>query len=146
MAEFFQPFMNNIQVIQPVILFDGVCNLCTGVVKFVIKRDKGNVFRFASLQSAFGQAVLQKFNLTTTSFNSFILLKQGKIYTKSTGALMVAKQLNGGWPYLYFLIVVPVFIRNAVYNFIADNRYKWFGKKESCWLPAPALQAKFIDK
>ncbi len=130
---------------QPVILFDGVCNLCNGAVQFIIKRDRKNIFMFASLQSLFGQEVLQKFNLTSSTFNSFILLQQGKIYTKSTGALMVAKHLNGGWWWLYLFIIIPLFIRDAVYNLIAKNRYKWFGKKEACWIPNPALKSRFID-
>jgi predicted DCC family thiol-disulfide oxidoreductase YuxK len=130
---------------QPVILFDGVCNLCSRAVQFIIKRDRKNVFRFSSLQSNFGQAVLKKFSLPTNTFNSFILFKKGKIYTRSTGALMVAKQLQGGWPLLYFFIIVPAFIRDSVYNYIANNRYKWFGKKEECWIPSPALKSKFID-
>jgi predicted DCC family thiol-disulfide oxidoreductase YuxK len=93
----------------------------------------------------FGQAVLQKFHLPSNTFNSFILLQKGKIYTKSTGALMVSKQLRGGWQSLYFFMIVPGFIRNSVYNYIANNRYKWFGKKEECWIPSPALKSKFID-
>ncbi len=137
--------MTSEQEIQnPVILFDGVCNLCNAVVIFIIKRDRKNLFRFASLQSAFGQSVLQKFHLSANTFNSFILFTSSKIYTKSAAALLVAKQLPGGWPLLYAFIVVPGFIRDAVYNFIASNRYKWFGKKEECWIPSPSLQTKFI--
>lgn len=129
----------------PVILFDGVCNLCSNIVQFILKRDKKDTFRFASLQSDFGHSVLQKFNLPADSFNSFILYQNEKIYTKSSGALLVAKQLSGAWPILYIFIVVPSFIRNSVYNIIACNRYKWFGKKEACWVPSPALKIKFLD-
>ncbi len=133
------------EIQSPVILFDGVCNLCNAAVIFFIERDKKNVFRFASLQSAFGQSVLQKFHLSANTFNSFILFKNGKVYTKSTAALLVAKELSGGWPLLYAFIIVPRFIRDAVYNLIARNRYKWFGKKKECWIPSPALQSKFIE-
>ncbi len=133
------------EIQSPVILFDGVCNLCNAAVIFFIKRDKKNVFRFASLQSAFGQSVLQKFHLSANTFNSFILFKNGKVYTRSTAALLVAKELSGGWPLLYAFIIVPRFIRDAVYNLIAKNRYKWFGKKTECWIPSPALQSKFIE-
>lgn len=133
------------EIQSPVILFDGVCNLCNAAVIFFIKRDKKNVFRFASLQSAFGQSVLQKFHLSANTFNSFILFKNGKVYTKSTAALLVAKELSGGWPLLSAFIIVPRFIRDDVYNFIAQNRYKWFGKKKECWIPSPALQSKFIE-
>ena len=134
-----------VNIKNPVILFDGVCNLCSSIVQFVIKRDKKNLFRFASLQSAFGQSVLRKFKLPTNDFSSFILFDDEHLYTKSTGALRVAKQLSGGWPLLYSLIVLPPFIRNVVYNFIASNRYRWFGKKEACWVPTPSLKGKFLD-
>jgi predicted DCC family thiol-disulfide oxidoreductase YuxK len=130
---------------QPVILFDGVCNLCSNAVQFVIKRDKNNLFKFASLQSSFGQALLNQFHLPTHELGSFILFQKNKVYTKSTGALMVAKQLSGIWPLLYAFIIIPRFIRDAVYDHIARNRYKWFGKKEECWLPHPSLQKKFIN-
>ncbi len=133
------------QIQHPVILFDGVCNLCSGVVQFIIKRDPKNTFQFASLQSDFGNSVLQKFNLPAVAFNSFILYRNGKIYTKSTGALLVAKELSGAWPLLSIFIIVPSFIRNGIYDIIARNRYKWFGKKEACWIPSPILKLKFLD-
>ncbi len=132
------------EVKQPVILFDGVCNLCSSTVQFILKRDKKDTFRFASLQSDFGQSVLQKFNLPANTFNSFLLYQNGKIHTKSTGALLVARQLSGGWKLLFAFIIVPSFIRNSVYNVIAKKRYSWFGKKEACWIPSPALKAKFL--
>lgn len=130
---------------QPVILFDGMCNLCSSAVQFVISRDKNQQFLFASLQSNFGQATLQMHNLDPKNFNSFLLHTPAKIYTKSTAALRVAKHLNGGWPLLYGFIIIPPFIRDAVYNFIANNRYRWFGKKETCWLPTPQLRKRFVE-
>ena len=130
---------------RPVVLFDGVCNLCSSVVKFIIKHDKENLFVFASLQSAFGQDILNRFQLAPTTFNSFILFEDNKIYTKSTGALRVARLLTGWWSLLYYLIIIPRLIRDAVYNYVATNRYKWFGKKEECWIPTPELSKKFID-
>lgn len=129
---------------NPIILFDGVCNLCNRSIQFVLKHDKQKHFRFAALQSAAGQALLKKYNLHETIFNSFVLIKDGKLYLKSTAALIVAKELNGPIKILYAFIIVPTFIRNAVYNLIAKNRYKWFGKKDSCMLPTPALQSKFL--
>jgi predicted DCC family thiol-disulfide oxidoreductase YuxK len=137
------PDMNDIR--NPVILFDGVCNLCSSTVQFIIKRDKKNRFLFASLQSEFGESLLRRFNLSTTNFKSFLLYKDGQLYTKSTGALMVVRHLSGAWGLLYSLILVPRFLRNAVYDFVAGNRYKWFGKKEACWVPSPALKAKFLN-
>jgi predicted DCC family thiol-disulfide oxidoreductase YuxK len=129
---------------RQVILFDGVCNLCNSVVQLVIKRDKKDVFMFASLQSSFGQNLLQCYKLPLNNFNSFILYKNGKVYTKSTAALLVAKQLPG-WSLLYPLILIPPFIRNIFYNLVANNRYKWFGRKEVCWMPTNEMKNKFLE-
>ena len=137
--------MNNSAHNNPVILFDGVCNFCNSSVQFVIKRDPKNLFRFGALQGTYGQKVLADFNLPQNEFNSFILIQDGKLYTKSTAALRVAKQLSGLWPMLYGFIIIPPFIRNAVYNFIAQNRYRWFGKKEACMLPTPQERQLFLD-
>ena len=130
---------------QRVILFDGVCNLCSASVQYVIERDYQNLFKFASLQSNFGQEVLEKHQLPVDDFDSFILLENNEIYQRSTAALKVAKHLN--WPIkaLFIFIIIPPFIRNFVYNIIAKNRYKWFGKKNECWLPTPDLKEKFLD-
>ena len=130
---------------HPVIVFDGVCNLCTGSVQYVIKHDPKRIFRFASLQSAFGQELLKGHNLPANTFNSFILFENNKIYTRSTAALLVAKRLTGLSKLLYVFMIVPKFIRDAVYNIIAKNRYKWFGKKNECWLPTPELKALFVE-
>ena len=129
----------------PVILFDGVCNLCNSAVQYVIKHDAQKQFQFASLQSNFGQQVLAKYNLSNTNFNSFILLKNGKVYQKSTAALLVAKQLSGVIGWLYLFRIVPIFMRDGVYNIVAKNRYKWFGKQDACWLPTPQLKDRFLD-
>ena len=138
--------MSSLQNIQhPVILFDGECNLCSSSVQFVIRHDPAHQFRFASLQSNFGSQVLAHFGLPANELNSFILLEEGRMYTRSTGALRATRKLKGAWSWLYAFIVVPPFIRNAVYRYVAKNRYKWFGKKEACWIPTPALQALFLD-
>ena len=129
---------------KPVILFDGVCNLCSGSVQFILKRDKEKKFLFASLQSVYGQNLLKQLNLPIDTFNSFILFDNGKIFTRSTAALKMFSQLkNWGWVKIFW--IVPKFIRDAVYNLIAKNRYKWFGKKEECWLPTPDLKTRFLD-
>ncbi|HEX8331282.1 MAG TPA: thiol-disulfide oxidoreductase DCC family protein [Segetibacter sp.] len=130
---------------NPIVLFDGVCNLCSSSVQYIIKRDKKNIFRFASLQSDVGQKLLAKYNLPTTELDSFVLVQNGRVYKRSTGALMVAKQLGGASKLLYGFIIIPAFIRDAVYTFIGNNRYKWFGKKEACWIPTPELRSKFLD-
>jgi len=135
----------NEEVNKKVILFDGVCNLCSNSVQFILKRDKKNQFLFGSLQGTAGHEYLAKFNLPADTFNSFMLVEGDTLYKRSTAALRMAKHLGGGWSLLYGFIIVPKFIRDAVYNLIAKNRYKWFGKKEECWIPAPALKAKFLD-
>ncbi len=128
-----------------IVLFDGVCNLCNSSVQFIIKRDKKKQFLFASLQGKFGQEFLKKNNLPADNFNSFILLEDEKIFIRSSGALRMLKHLGGGLSLLYGFIIVPKFVRDAVYNLIAKNRYKWFGKKEECWLPTPDLKARFLN-
>jgi predicted DCC family thiol-disulfide oxidoreductase YuxK len=128
-----------------VILFDGVCNLCNSAVQFVIRRDKKNHFRFSSLQSPFGQSLLKSSNFDATHLNTFVLLQDGKIFTKSSAALLVARQLSGGWSLLYLFIIVPRFIRNGIYDWIARNRYRWFGKKEACMVPTAELQGRLIE-
>ena len=129
---------------KPVILFDGVCNLCTGSVQFILKRDKEKRFLFASLQSRYGQDLLRQFDLPTNTFNSFILYQDGKVLTRSTAALEMFQQLKG-WKWVKIFRIVPKFIRDAVYNLIAKNRYKWFGQKNECWLPTPDLKGRFLD-
>jgi predicted DCC family thiol-disulfide oxidoreductase YuxK len=129
---------------KPVILFDGVCNLCSSSVQFILKRDKEKKFLFASLQSDYGQKILQQFKLPVDNFNSFILYQDGKIFIKSTGVLKMFSQLKG-WKWMKVFWIVPKFIRDAVYSLIANNRYKWFGKKNECWLPTPDLKARFLD-
>lgn len=130
---------------HPVILFDGVCNLCNGSVQYVIRHDKQGLFRFASLQSESGQKLLQQYQLPESDFTSFVLVENGKAYTRSTAALKVAKKLSGIIKLLYGFIIVPAFIRDAVYNVISTNRYKWFGKQDSCMIPTPELKERFLN-
>ena len=129
---------------NPVILFDAVCNLCCSSVQFIIKKDQKKYFHFASLQSDFGKNILRKFELNEDNINSFILLEDEKIFTQSTAALKVAKRLSGAWKILYVFIIIPAIIRNYFYSIIAANRYKWFGKKEECWLPTEETRSLFI--
>lgn len=128
-----------------VILFDGLCNLCNSSVQFVIRKDPGRRFRFASLQSEFGKKFLAVHHLSENDYNSFILFENGSVFTRSTAALRVIKKLNGGWPVLYALIVIPRFLRNWLYDLVARNRYRWFGKREACWIPTPELNDLFLD-
>jgi predicted DCC family thiol-disulfide oxidoreductase YuxK len=130
---------------NPLILFDGVCNLCSGSVKFILKKDSRKKFVFASLQGKKGQEILKKYALSPTDFNSFILIENNNLYTHSTAVLRMLRLLGGGWKLLYGFIIIPRFIRDAVYNLIARNRYKWFGRKEECWLPRPEWKERFLD-
>ncbi len=128
-----------------VILFDGVCNFCNSSVQFVIKRDPKRYFRYAPLQSAYGQAELARYGLPVESFGSFVLVEDGKAYTRSTASLRVARKLSGAWPVLYAFIIVPAFLRNMVYEFIAQNRYRWFGKRAQCMIPNAEQRALFLS-
>ena len=128
-----------------IILFDGICNLCTGSVQFILKRDKKKKFFFGSLQGQAGQDYRRKFQLPANTLNSFMLIEGEKLYTRSTAALRMARHLGGGWSLLYAFIIVPRFIRDGVYDLIARNRYRWFGQKETCWLPTPELKSRFLE-
>lgn len=129
---------------KPLILFDGVCNLCNGSVQFVIKHDKESKFLFASLQSDKGQEILKHLGLKTDNFDSFILLDKGKIYTKSSGVLKEAAILGGWFKIFTIFYLVPTFIRDLFYSFVAKNRYRFFGKKDACMIPTPELKARFL--
>ena len=129
---------------KKILLFDGVCNLCNSSVTYVIKRDKKDLFRFAALQEPAGQQLIEKYQIDTSKTDSIILIENDKAYTKSTAALKVARHLGGAYPLLYVFMIVPNFIRNWVYDFVARNRYKWYGKKDSCMIPTPELKSKFL--
>ncbi|MBI9041394.1 thiol-disulfide oxidoreductase DCC family protein [Lutibacter sp.] len=135
--------MNNYEG-KSIIFFDGVCNLCNSSVNFIIKHDKKKHFLFASLQSDAAKEILLQYNSKKIIFDSIILIEANKIYEKSTAALKIAKHLNNGYFLLYIFIVIPVFIRDYVYNYIAKNRYKWYGKKDSCMIPTKELKDRFI--
>ena len=127
------------------ILFDGVCNLCNGAVNFVLQHDKKGIFRFASLQSEAGQQLLAAHNLDSKEMNSFFLIDKGKVYKKSAAALKVMNYFAWYWKELQILRIVPYFLRDAIYDFIAANRYKWFGKRNECMVPTPELQKRFLQ-
>ncbi|WML26672.1 thiol-disulfide oxidoreductase DCC family protein [Neobacillus sp. OS1-33] len=127
-----------------IILFDGVCNLCNTSVKFIIKRDSEGQFKFASLQSETGQTLLRMHGLNK-DLNSFVLLEDDKVYLKSSAALRVCRKLGSAWPALSLFRFLPPFIRDLLYDFVAKNRYKWFGKEESCLVPSPEWKQRFLD-
>ena len=132
-------------VSQPLVLFDGVCNLCNSIVSFTIKRDPEAKFLFASLQSTVGQALLKKYNLSVDDFDSFVLIEGHRAYSKSSAALRVVKRLKGFWPVLYVFIVVPRPTRDFVYDFVAKNRYRWFGRKDQCMIPTADVKRRFLE-
>ena len=134
----------NKQLTHSIILFDGVCNLCNGAVNFVIKRDPGNVFKFTPLQEKQGVLLLKKLAIDAQELDSIVLVENKKVYTKSSAALRIARKMSNLWPLFFVLLIIPSFIRDGVYDFIAKNRYKWFGKKEQCIIPTPGLREKFL--
>lgn len=138
--------ISKIQTNKQLILFDGVCNLCNSSVLYVIKRDKKDKFLFAPLQSDIGKEIIKKFNINPNTIDSILLYNPAKnsLIYKSSAALHVAKQLGFPTNLLSIFLILPAFIRNWIYNYIAKNRYKWYGKKEACMIPTPELQSKFI--
>jgi predicted DCC family thiol-disulfide oxidoreductase YuxK len=128
----------------PVVLFDGVCNLCNSSVLFIIKRDPRGIFRFAALQSDFSRDLLVKHNIDPDMLHSIIVVHRSRIYRRSRAALEIVRRLGGLWPLLYILVVVPPFLRDGLYDWIASNRYKWFGKKDQCMIPTPELKSRFF--
>ncbi|SHH03442.1 Predicted thiol-disulfide oxidoreductase YuxK, DCC family [Flavobacterium fluvii] len=137
--------MINLPPNKKIILFDGVCNLCDSAVQFVIQHDKKDVFRFAALQSELGQEILHHIGINPVNIDSIILYEPGvAYYYKSSAAIKIAQNLGG---YLHFgtvFRIIPTGIRNQLYDYIAKNRYKWYGKKESCMIPTPELKSKFL--
>lgn len=129
---------------ERIILFDGVCNLCSASVQFIIERDEVGRFSFASLQSDVGQELAAKHGIDATDLDSIVMIEGEKAYQRSTAALHIARRLDGAWKLLYTGIIVPPFIRDHVYNWIAANRYKWFGQQMECWIPTPELRGRFL--
>lgn len=133
------------EITKPIVFFDGVCNLCNSSVQFIIKRDKLDTFRFASLQSEVAIALLPKELVSEDNLQSLVLLQNEKVLTRSSAALNIARKLQGLWPALFVFIIVPLFVRDTCYDIIARNRYKWFGKKDQCMVPSSEIKDKFLD-
>ncbi|MRX65908.1 thiol-disulfide oxidoreductase DCC family protein [Maribacter luteus] len=131
---------------KKIILFDGVCNLCNRTVQFVIKHDKKDEFRFATLQGEIGKQLVKERHIDTDTVDSIILIEPGiAYYTKSTAALKIGASFGGAWKLLNVLDLIPSSLSDIVYDFVARNRYKWYGKKDACMIPTPELKAKFLD-
>ena len=128
-----------------VVLFDGVCNFCNYWVNFAIKRDPKKKLRFTPLQGNIAKTLLTQHGIATTNMNTVIFIENGKVYTQSSAALRIAKKLSGGWKLFYGLMIIPKLLRDSVYNIIAKNRYKLYGKKETCMIPTQDLKDRFLD-
>lgn len=130
---------------KKIVLFDGVCNLCNNSVNFIIEHDKKDIFRFASLQSEYGKKLTSERGIKQAEVDSIVLIDPGNAYfVKSSAALEIAKELSG-YAWMRIFLYLPEGFRNFVYDIIAKNRYKWFGKKDSCMIPTKELKAKFLD-
>ena len=128
-----------------ILLFDGVCNLCKGTVQFVLKNDKKGDSMFTSLQSDVGQKILKENHFNTTEFSSIMYYRNGKLLLKSTAVLNLVRDMGGFWSFLFPLIYIPEIIRDLIYDWVAKNRYRWFGKTESCMIPLPEYKERFIE-
>lgn len=127
-----------------ILLFDGYCNLCNGCVKFVLKHEKNNKVSFASLQSETGRTLLIKYQIDASTIDSLVLIENGKAFIKSSAALKLSKYLKGLYPLCMSFMIIPPFIRNWVYDYIAKHRYKWFGKSETCMIPDKNVANRFL--
>lgn len=134
-----QDFMNQ----RAIILFDGLCNLCNGTVQFIIRHDPKAFYSFASLQSGFARKLLAQLQHDDVC-RTIIYIEGEKIYTRSTAALKICGRLSGGWKLAQAFLIIPRFIRDGIYDFIARRRYRWFGKRQECMLPAPGLEKRFL--
>ena len=132
---------------KPILFFDGVCNLCNSWIQFVIKHDKKKQMIFASLQSRYGQLAQEELRRQTGSVpDSLVLYYNNKFYTRSAAALKTAQLIGSGWQLFAAGFIVPGFIRNAIYDWVARNRYKWYGKQDTCMIPTPGLKARFLPE
>lgn len=130
---------------RSIILFDGVCNLCNASVTFIIDRDRSGHFAFAALRSETGRRLLTEHGLSPDAVDAVVLIEGDRVRTRSGAALRIARRLDGAWPLLSALSVVPRPIADAVYDWVARHRYRWFGRGASCRVPTPELMARFID-
>ena len=129
---------------HPVVLFDGVCNLCEGAVTFLIQRDPEGVFRFAPLQSTVAEALLAGHEIDPTDLDSVVLVEGDRVYTKSDAVLRAAHHLGGIYRLFPPLAILPRRLRDGLYDFVADRRYGWFDKKEQCMMPTPDIRSRFL--
>ena len=130
---------------EKIVLFDGVCNLCNSSVQFLLKHDKKGQLKFASLQSDIGRDLITIYGLDPDQMDSMVFIDNAKAYTESSAVLRIVKYLGFPWNLAYYFIFVPKRMRNPIYQIIARNRYKWFGKKESCMIPTEDVSDRFLE-
>ncbi|MDH5508585.1 MAG: DCC1-like thiol-disulfide oxidoreductase family protein [Anaerolineae bacterium] len=130
---------------HPIVLFDGVCNLCNGAVRFIVSRDPNQNLRFSHLQSETGRALLAGVTIPTAHLDSLVLLENDAAYIHSTAILKLVRHLRFPWPLLSILLIIPSPLRDAAYKFIAKRRYHWFGRSDVCQLPSADLLARMLD-
>ncbi len=129
---------------NPIIYFDGVCNLCNRYVTSLIKRDAKKVFKYAPLQSEWGRKAMARAGIDAGSYESVLLEEGERIHTKSSAVLRIARRLGALWPMLYIFIIIPKPLRDMLYDFIARNRYIWFGKRDACMVPTETMKDRFL--
>ncbi len=127
-----------------IVLFDGVCNFCNASVNFVIEREKAGYFKFAPLQSEIGEELVAKHGIDTSKTDSVIVVENDRAYTHSSGALRIAKRLDGLWSWAYVFVIVPKPIRDLAYRLFAKHRYRLFGRQDACMMPTPEIRARFL--
>ena len=131
---------------ERIVIFDGVCNLCEFSVNFIYERDHKGKFTFTPAQSPLGSKLLQHYQINSDTLDTVVLVKNGRTYTRSSAALEIASELDSPWNFLRFFSVIPLPLRDQVYDIIARNRYRWFGKKDSCMIPTPEIKARFLEQ
>lgn len=127
-----------------IVLFDGICNFCSRSVLFIIRRDPAAYFRFAALQTDSGRLIAERYRINLDRTDSIILIENKRVFYRSDAALRISRKLRGAWKLFYLFIVIPPFIRNFIYDLVARNRYKWFGKRDTCFIPDESIKARFI--
>jgi predicted DCC family thiol-disulfide oxidoreductase YuxK len=138
--------MSELPANKSIVLFDGVCNFCDSSINRIIRHDKKDKFLFAPLQSEIGKKLAEQYSINTEKIDSIILIENNNAYTKSSAILRISRHLNRLYPLMFGFMIIPAFIRNAVYDLIARNRYKWFGKKDTCMIPTAEVRSKFISE
>ena len=135
----------NVPQDKRIVMFDGVCNLCNSSVNYIIDRDHDDLYRFVALQSELGKELQQYLGISETNLDSIILyIPNEAYYIKSSAALKIMQSFKGVWKLSYIFNVLPTTFRDKIYDYVAKNRYKWYGKKEQCRIPTPELKSKFL--